>query len=769
MAQRVHPITKVNLYEPGREYQVKYDGFGQNDVLADLVHSGRVTVQPTDPKDLGLPGLGRTGLQVPSGMLVDDPEINCIVARPFLDTTQHIGLGHFTPYKGYWVSLPNRGLAGEVQLFQYDGTANQITGAMSNFALPTNPIFALSLYRADPPADHNWNQAAPYTEIHFGICEHDEWALSIPYGGPMCVIRRWEGQWYKAPESEKSVKVPTLEGFSAGQRLILWIALWRGKLVISTDGFAKDIWVYEVPGWEIRVKQGKVAGWHNAGQFMFSFFPIKMPTAVLDSLPVETGYETQSSSGEMILNYRHLPVIDDSGNPLHEAVVTDTTEERTDLTDTQRAWQATLEPYLYHQTAVGIDPETMLPVDFETMVSPQLFSVTMAQYPQVDELEALEYADIAADVKAAAGDHSDRLRGVKYTLSLDNQLGQYANLEEYRRVKMELGWKMSDDSELRAAVLDGYVIAPPPTVLGGGEAQLNVTALDSILRLQDEKCDGRVAIFDNWPVVDVFHWVLDRCGIPRSQQSLEDTGVRLTAGEPEKPLWLPEPGRSWLEFLEEVAQFDYGAAVFFDAQGNFVKGCPHCRQARTASNVTQHDGSAEGACSSEVSWYLYTRPTEIEDPTQPGEILALRKPRLSLSARDYVNYVAVCGVAQDGGPIRSVVYDPASLYDATSDRFVGWRKMEVRALENYTTQAEANRLAQQIFADRSRRPEFIHIVTPLEPQMNIGQVLAVRGGEQVGAEGQLYRIVSLRHRLERTPGRVAITSIKARWLGTEEV
>ena len=327
---------------------------------------------------------------------------------------------------------------------------------------------------------------------------------------------------------------------------------------------------------------------------------------------------------------------------------------------------------------------------------------------------------------------------------------------------------MSDGSEQRAAAVDGYLVAPPPAVLGGGETELDVTVLDGILRLQDEKCDGRVPVFDNWPVVDVFHWVLDRCGIPRGRQSLEDSGIRLTAGEPEKPLWLPEPGRPWLAFLEEVAQFDYSADIFFDAQGSFRKACPHCRQARTASDVIEHDGSIEGACASAVSWYLYTRPSTAPDPTQSGEIVALRRPRLSLSARDYVNYVAVCGMGKDGRPLRSAVYDPASLYDSTSDRFVGWRKMEVEALENYTTQAETNRLAQQIFADRSRRPEFIYIVTPLEPGMSIGQVLAVQGAEQVGASDQLYRIVALRHRLQRTPGQVALTRIQARWLNSEE-
>ncbi len=133
-----------------------------------------------------------------------------------------------------------------------------------------------------------------------------------------------------------------------------------------------------------------------------------------------------------------------------------------------------------------------------------------------------------------------------------------------------------------------------------------------------------------------------------------------------------------------------------------------------------------------------------------------------------MNYVAVCGVGEDGRPIRSVVYDPASLYDPNSDEFVGWRKMEVQALPNYTTQAEVNRLAQEIFSKRSQRPEFIHLLTPLEPRMGIGQVLVVRGAEQVSATDQAYRIVALHHTARREQRRVAVTSIKARWLTAEE-
>lgn len=766
MAKRLYPIARVKLDGKGRRAWAKYDGFGQEDLVADLMRQGRVAVAPADYAALGIPPPGKAGLRAPSAMLVEHPKLNCVVARPCLDTSQPLGLGHFTTYGGAWVALPNHGLQGETQLFQYEGHANAATGALSNFTLPPDPIFAVSLYRADPPEDFDWSQASPYTEIHFGITATDDWTLCFPYGAPMFLVRRIGGAWWKVPNTERSVRVPSLEGFSSGQRLLLWVAVWRGKIVLSTDGFAEDVWVYESPEGPIRVGGGKVALWHNAGQFMFSFFPIAMPTAVLDSLPLETGYYTQDSTGQVFVYARQQPVLSSGGAPLAAVQVTDTTALREDLTNTQRAWRAVIAPYVWHQWGVGTDPDTGQKVDFHTCASPQLFSVAIGQYAQVEEMDPPPVTDLSADVKRLEGSHSDRLPTVRYRLEVDNQLGQHLDLGEYQRLTVELGWKHDDESETYVPTAEGYVVEPPPEVAGGGEAGLEVAMLDGCLRLRDEKADGRTPAFDGWPIKEVFQWVLDRCGIPRAQQNLEDTGLRLSLGEPEESLWLPEPGRGWLEFLEEVARFDYGAALFVDEQGRFTKACPYCRAWRTAEDVTRHDGTLTGACVSEVRWHLYTRPSEAPDPEEPGEVLELAKPRLSLSERDFVNYVAVCGVGRNGQPIRSVFYDPASLYDPQSDRFVGWRKMEVAALRGYTTQAETNRLAQELFAQRSGRPEYITLLTPLEPEMRIGEVLEVHGGEQVGASGQKYRIVALGHRVERSPQRTAVTWVKAKWLGT---
>lgn len=795
MAKRVHPIARVKLSAPGARWALKYDGFGQQELVGELMRQGRVAVSPVDFEALGLPAPGQAGVQVPSAMLLERGGLNCVVARPFLDTRQQIGLGHFTTYGGDWVSLPRHGFDGEMNLFQCRGVGNEVIGAVSKFTLPPNPVLAMSLYRTHPPDDFNWDQVAPYTEIHFGITEGEEWVLCLPYGAPLYLMRRVGGQWWKVPDTERSVRVPSLSGYGSGQRLLLWLAVWRGRLVLSTDGFAEDVWVYRAPEGPIRVKSGKWSLWHNAGQFMFSFLPVKMPAVRLDSAPVETGYETRRSTGQVFLTNRQQPVVSDRGAVLAAAAVADTTAVRPDLTATQRAWRAEIVPYVWRQTEVGTDPETGEPVSFETCVSPELYAVNVGQYAEVEEREAPAEEDLSAEVRRIEGSHSDQLPTVRYTLELDNQLGQRRELREYQRVAVELGWRLEDDTEVYTATAEGYTVEPPPEVRGGGEARLEVAMLDGLLRLRDEKADGRVPVFDGWPVVEVFRWVLDRCGIPRELQNLEDTSMRLSGGEPESPLWLPEPGRGWLEFLQEVARFDYGAALFVDAEGRFTKACVHCRARRTREDVAQHDGGLEGACDSEVRWVLATRGGAEPDPPCPppdsppaslagegggeasppcpslpqgeggGEVLAIVRPRLSLRERDYVNYVAVCGVGRDGRPVRSVVWDPASLYDPESDRYVGWRKMEVAALRGYTTQAETNRLAQELYAARSGRPEYVALLTPLEPEMRIGQVLEVQGAEQIGAGGQRYRIVALEHRVERSPRQVAATWVKGKWVG----
>jgi len=761
MATRVTPVAQVDLYEPGQRYQAKYDGFARNDLVAELLARGEARANFVNWR--GNPAAG-SAARYSAAMTVAEGDLNCVIARPFLDLSQSIGLGHFTEQSGTWSALTGIGLPNEVKLYQSDGHPNNPTSVVSNFELPTNPVFCVSLYRAEPSPDHDWDACPPATEIHFGIGNRATWAIVLPYAETLYLMYHGDDGWRRVTEVEQSVHIPTLEGFASGQRLFLWVAALRGTIAVSTDGFVEDVWVYQVPGYTLHVPKGQVSLHHNAGQWMFSFLPIKMPTAEIDSRPIEAGYDTLDSAGAPLLSIRHAAVVDDNLLELKKAVAEDTTEERTDLTTTQRAWKATIEPYLHEEIGVGTDPETGLPVDFRTHVSPQLYAVQIGQYAELLDNGEVEPTDLASDVIAVEGDHPDRLQGAAYDVRLDNQLGQHADLQEHQRVDVSLGWLMSDDTVALAQTMSGYVVEPPATVLPGGRGLLEVALLDPTMRLRDEKADGRCPAFDGWEVSEVCHWVLDRCGFDRSEQIIEDTGTKLSLGQPERPLWYPEPGRAWLDFLLEVGRFDFDAGIFFDEQGRFVKACRYCRTARTPEDLMQHDGTATGACPTTVDWELYTRGSAAPDPGEPGEILRLARPRRSLSASDFANYVAVCGIGPSGTPVSATAYDTASLYDPDSDRYVGWRKMHVEALESYISQDLVNRLCQERFAALSRRPEHIHIVTPLMPQMRIGQVIAVHGGETVGAEGQKYRIASVQHRLRRKQPSAATTTITAQWL-----
>ncbi len=764
MASRVAPVAEVDLLEPGQRYQVKYDGFARADLVADLLATGQASTNFVDWR--GEPAVG-SAARHSAAMVVGRGELNAVIARPLLDLSQSIGLGHFQPIAGTWQALKGIGLPNEVRLYQSDGRANQLTGVESRFELPRNPVFCISLYRAEAAPDHDWAAAAPRTQINFGIAGREHWALVLPYAGPVFLMHNGEGGWERVTETERSVRVPTLEGFGSGQRLFLWVACLRERIVMSTDGFAEDLWVYERPGRSLSIPQGRLRLTHIGGQWMFSMFAVKMPTATIDSCGIDAGYDTTDSAGQVLLQLQRRPVKDGDGNVLAEAVAEDTTAQRSDLTATQRAWRATIEPYTYVQEGFGTDPETGEELEFRTQVSPELYTVQSGQYAEVIDNGERAVTELSADVMALESDHPDDQRAVLCELAVDNQLGQHSGIEEHRRVNVRLGWRMSDATTSVADTMSGYVVEPPPMTEEGGRTSLRLTLLDPMIRLRDEKCDGRAPIFDGWPVIDVFRWVLDRCGLSRDEQNLEDTGTELSAGQPERPLWRVEPGRPWLELLTEVARFDHGAGIFFDASGVFTKACPHCRALRTAEDVTRHDGGADGACSSTIDWELYTRVSEAGDAAGAGEILRLERPRLSLSAlEDYANYVMVSGVDDGGVPVAAVVYDPESMYDPASDRYVGWRKMHVEALEACRSQAAVNRLALELFGQLSRRPEHIEIVTPLLPQMRIGQVIAVRGGEDVGATDSAYRVTALRHRLDRTrdDAEAAVTEIKARWI-----
>ncbi|MBU0606478.1 MAG: hypothetical protein KKI08_01275, partial [Armatimonadetes bacterium] len=574
MSSRVHPIARLRVYEAGPEARVQYDGFGQYDVAADVMEHPEALVTPVDPAALGLwDGIGYPTL-FPSALHVPAEGVNSVICRPFADTSQSLGLGHFQTVGGTWEALHGLGLGQEVKLYQSDGTSNMTTGLVSRFDLPHNPIFALSLYRAEPGPDHDWSQP-PYTEIHFGIQQDEEWAIVLPYGRGLEVLRRTttaggleargpsNGGWRTVPSRKTSAPLGLTEGHARGQRLVLWIAVLRNKLALSTDGFQRHVWTYgDIEPAE--VKSGKLTVWHNAGQWVMSLLPVKMAPAVVYSPPIETGFLTGESGGEVLVEGRMIPVFDNDLQILSTPIIIDDTATREGLSETERSWKVQINPFRYRQEGVGIDPETEQPVDFETWLSPEWLSAQVVQAAELTEAGEPVYADLSADALAVEGEHAADKPTAKYRVALDNQQGQHSALAENRRTSLALGWRMSDGSEGLAEIVDGHLVEPPVRVAAGGMSEAVINVLDPMLRLRDEKADGRTPVFDGWLVRDVFRWVLGRCGVPESEQDLEDTGTAMSTGTVEEPAWQGEPGRTWVEFLAQVAEFDYGAAITFE-------------------------------------------------------------------------------------------------------------------------------------------------------------------------------------------------------------
>ncbi len=794
-ARRVHPMSRVKLYGPQRQVALKYDGFGQNDMLADLQKRGELTVRPAAgyqwPSLIG-------GAHLPGAMTIAAGGLDTTIARPLLDLSQPIGLGHFSPIAGKWSALAGLGLGSQVRLYQYDGTPNRTTGIQSNFRLPTNPIFAVSLYRAHVAHDHDW-AGPPYTEVHFSVGATGdgaarEWAIAIPYGEPMLLLRHDQGRWAKVAESDAGLYVPSLSGMARGQSATLWIGTIRGHIAISTDGFVSQIWTHRLPPDEV-VASGKVGLWHNAGQWAVAFCPIVMHGSEIHGPPISAGYDTGDCAAEPLLSWRHTPVVDDRRQVLHAVHVEDSTADSPALPADMRTWKATLTPYRVTEYEVGTDPHSGDPVDFSTCVSPQLHSVQIGQWPELTVGAAPDHEELSTRLISLQAGQRIGTSAAHCRLLFDNQDGALSDFAEYRRMEVSLGWRMDDDSEALVPLLSGYSAEPQVSVAPGGRGRLQVELLDPMVRLRDEKCDDRAPVFDGWTVRQAFAWVLGRCGLDDSEMALEDTGMRLSSGSPEQPLWEAEPGRPWVELLAQMAAYDHNAALFFDAEGRFVKACGHCRQPRSAEDVTAHDGSASGACDCTIAWELYTRPAaapatqteteareagdgdgdgdggepeELPEPDAgahdpgPGEILRLERLAESLATADYRNYIMVAGADAHGRAVRAVACDADSVHEPGSPRYVGWRKMEVYELAGVTGQAEANALAAELLAQLSPSPEHVALITPLEAGLRVGQVLRIHGGERAGVSGAIYRIVRVEHRVQRAPHRLAYSSIQAR-------
>ncbi len=152
-----------------------------------------------------------------------------LVCRPYL-VMQHTQAAYWAVSGGTWEELrPYAGGTRVTRLCQVDVTANAAWQAVSNYSLPQNPSFALSLNVADAPSDQNDAVSVSYIRFEFG----GGWAIEQHPSEGVRVL-----QWSPASGLWLPVLDLSSPGGPFGEKLDedwFFVRCLRGRIFVSTD------------------------------------------------------------------------------------------------------------------------------------------------------------------------------------------------------------------------------------------------------------------------------------------------------------------------------------------------------------------------------------------------------------------------------------------------------------------------------------------------------------------------------------------------------
>jgi len=309
---------------------------------------------------------------------------------------------------------------------------------------------------------------------------------------------------------------------------------------------------------------------------------------------------------------------------------------------------------------------------------------------------------------------------------------------------------------------------------------VTLTAYDVATQLATARAQGREPVFDGWLLTDVISWCLARAGIPEDKRvigtHIEDLQMRLPKGDRLRPAWQIRPGRSLLEFLQELlSEVAAGAVLWVDEDGNVHVGCRYCRTRRNPEDWMLHDGWASDGClaadqertgGTGIDFIFFTRPQKVPEDQQtegPGEIIRLLRRQRASQPEDYVNRVVAIGRPRQGGQPWVVGYfeaDAVVYSDDADEKFVGFYVDDVVILPAASSEAELGRAAWEEYRDRAHRPQIVEVTVPFFQSVELrpGRVFEIRGAEAADLDGARFRITRVHHMLNRT--RISTTTVE---------
>jgi len=309
--------------------------------------------------------------------------------------------------------------------------------------------------------------------------------------------------------------------------------------------------------------------------------------------------------------------------------------------------------------------------------------------------------------------------------------------------------------------------------LEGYMAQVPMIDLFALLNLQ--RVCGQVPVGDGWEAWVYIRHILNLAQIGDTYLDLENIGVTLEEGTPEKPRWQPERGRRLGDYLQEVMRVGCHNGAIWAEGGQIRTGCRYCGAPRTPEDYKSHsdNGWNSSGCiavdklrnPSGIDLELFCNPEDATDPDALGQMTQVKAYYDVLDDERFANVIDVRGETDDGKAIGAQVRNMASLGEPTSPLYTGgWPIHHVETNPQLRTQSSVNERAYTLGVELSERPLWFRGTVVLDGSFLRGFVVAVKGGEALGLHNLKARIVSMSLPIVRDG--VPLVELTCRTMGT---
>jgi hypothetical protein len=390
------------------------------------------------------------------------------------------------------------------------------------------------------------------------------------------------------------------------------------------------------------------------------------------------------------------------------------------------------------------------------------------------------------------------------------QWAGYVQNQTPRRLILWGTWQLDDgtDEQPLAETFNGY-LGERLSSQKSGKATLTADLYDLAQYLADAQSDGSAPPFDGWPLSNtiapgatVWHYLFNYLGLPWVGEDLHNPnggGIDyLNRGPLGRLLWLCDQGRSWHEFLGEVAMFA-GCAGLWTENNQVVVGCPYCHAIRSGDPASGylywplHNGPASLGCFGQdmatsgnnggIHFPLFFNTKDAvslygaipSDARLRFLIDSMEPPRLMVDEK-YANDVSITGPCYVQPKLDSwttVWADWPSIQGTGSTvglygqlgYCLGRRKKKQFDFEWANSSLIRTRLASMLGPAWALRPEYLGVAIPFAPWAQVGQVFSIAGGQRHALHGKCYRIVGVEHR-NLSPKNIAdCTVLTGRFIG----